>query len=92
MQFSTVFAKYKYIKSFLNRENLMKKIIEILKAIIAKLCKPVQVEVKISSEKVEEVQTPETTDKVEKVSKDEKPATLEKSAKRRGRPRKVKAE
>lgn len=80
----------------------MKKIIEILKAIIAKLCKPVQVEVKVSSEKVEEVQTPakpETTEKVEKVEKVSKPAkkveksaTLEKPAKRRGRPRKVKAE
>lgn len=73
----------------------MKKIIEILKAIIAKLCKPVQVEVKVSSEKVEEVEkvettakteTPVTTEKVERVSKDEKPS------KRRGRPRKVKAE
>lgn len=86
----------------------MKKIIEILKAIIAKLCKPVQVEVKVSSEKVEEVQTPaktettettETPEKVEivskpakkvaKVAKDEKVVN---PAKRRGRPRKVKAE
>ena len=86
----------------------MKKIIEILKAIIAKFCKPVQVEVKVSSEKVEEVQTPETHETTENVVKDEKvekvskpakkvakvakPATSEKPAKRRGRPRKVKAE
>lgn len=80
----------------------MKKIIEFLKEIIAKLCKPVQVEVKVSSEKVEEVQTPakpETTEKVEKVEKVSKPAKKvakvakdEKVIKRRGRPRKVKAE
>lgn len=77
----------------------MKKIIEILKAIIAKLCKPVQVEVKVSSEKVEEVSTStttETTDKVEKVSKPAKKiakvAKDENPAKRRGRPRKVKSE
>lgn len=71
----------------------MKKIIEILKAIIAKLCKPVQVEVKVSSEKVETTETPEKVEIVskpaKKVAKDEK---VEKSAKRRGRPRKVKAE
>lgn len=80
----------------------MKKIIEILKAIIAKLCKPVQVEVKVSSEKVEEVQTPETPETPEKVEKVEiisKPAKKvakvakdEKVIKRRGRPRKVKSE
>lgn len=77
----------------------MKKIIEILKAIIAKLCKPVQVEVKVSSEKVEEVQTPETPEKVEKVEIISKPAKKvakvakdEKVIKRRGRPRKVKSE
>lgn len=83
----------------------MKKIIEILKAIIAKLCKPVQAEVKVSSEKVEKVETTETTattatptkdEKVEKVAKPAKKVakvtTSEKPAKRRGRPRKVKAE
>lgn len=83
----------------------MKKIIEILKAIIAKLCKPVQVEVKVSSEKVEEVETPAkvetsaTPEKVEKVEVVSKPAKKvakvakdEQPAKRRGRPRKVKAE
>ena len=83
----------------------MKKIIEILKAIIAKLCKPVQVEVKVSSEKVETTETPPTpatTEKVEIVSKPAKKiakatkvakvAKDEKVAKRRGRPRKVKVE
>ena len=83
----------------------MKKIIEILKALIAKLCKPVQVEVKVSSEKVEEVEkvetpvtspTPTKDEKVAKVAKPSKkvskPVTSEKPAKRRGRPRKVKAE
>lgn len=83
----------------------MKKIIEILKAIIAKLCKPVQVEVKVSSEKVEEVEkvetpvtspTPTKDEKVAKVAKPSKKVskhvTSEKPTKRRGRPRKVKVE
>lgn len=71
-------------------------IIEILKAILSKFRKPVQVEVKVSSEKIETSATSEKvlkpTKKVEAIKKVETVETTEKPAKRRGRPRKVKAE
>lgn len=78
-------------------------IIEILKAILAKFRKPIHVEVSVTSEKpvnpIEKVEVPVTyekvlkpTKRVETIKKVETVETTEKPAKRRGRPRKVKAE
>ena len=62
---------------------ILNKIVEFIKSLISKVRKPVHAETPVTSEKkVEEVESVETTEQVEPV----------KPAKRRGRPRKVKAE
>ena len=67
---------------------ILNKIVDFIKSLISKVRKPVHVEVYVTSEKpVEKVEVPETSEK--KVETVEKPV---KPAKRRGRPRKVKAE
>lgn len=77
---------------------ILNKIVDFIKSLISKVRKPVHVEVHETSEKnvetteqvekpVEQVEVPETSEK--KVETVENPV---KSAKRRGRPRKVKAE
>lgn len=68
---------------------ILNKIVDFIKSLISKVRKPVHVEVSVTSEKpVEQVEVPETSEK--KVEKPvEKPV---KAVKRRGRPRKVKAE
>lgn len=77
---------------------ILNKIVDFIKSLISKVRKPVHVEVHKTSEKkvetteqvekpVEQVEVPETSEK--KVETVEKPV---KSAKRRGRPRKVKSE
>ena len=67
---------------------ILNKIVDFIKSLISKVRKPVHVEVSVTSEKpVEQVEVPETSEKkVETVEKSVK------TAKRRGRPRKVKAE
>ena len=67
---------------------ILNKIVDFIKSLISKVRKPVHVEVSVTSEKpVEKVEVPETSEKkVETVEKSVK------TAKRRGRPRKVKAE
>ena len=84
---------------------ILNKTVEFIKSLISKIRKPVHVEVPETSEKPVEV--PETSEQVESVETTEKtvetpvevPETSEKKdetpvkpAKRRGRPRKVKAE
>ena len=59
---------------------ILNKIVDFIKSLISKVRKPVHVEVSVTSEK--HVEKVETTEQVEPV----------KTAKRRGRPRKVKAE
>ena len=77
---------------------ILNKIVDFIKSLISKVRKPVHVEVSITSEKkvetaeqvekpAEQVEVHETSEK--KVETVEKPV---KPAKRRGRPRKVKAE
>lgn len=77
---------------------ILNKIVDFIKSLISKVRKPVYVEVHETSEKnvetteqvekpVEQVEVPETSEK--KVETVENPV---KSTKRRGRPRKVKAE
>lgn len=70
---------------------ILNKIVDFIKSLISKVRKPVHVEVHETSEKkvetTEQVEVPETSEK--KVETVEKPV---KPAKRRGRPRKVKAE
>ena len=67
---------------------ILNKIVDFIKSLISKVRKPVHLEVPETSEKpVEKVEVPETSEK--KVETVEKPV---KTAKRRGRPRKVKAE
>ena len=73
---------------------ILNKIVEFIKSLISKVRKPVHVETSETSEKkvetvkkVEQVEVPETSEK--KVETVEKPV---KAVKRRGRPRKVKAE
>lgn len=65
---------------------ILNKIVEFIKSLISKVRKPVHVEVPETSEKPVEklVEVPETSEK--------KVETVEKPVKRRGRPRKVKAE
>lgn len=71
---------------------ILNKIVDFIKSLISKVRKPVHLEVSVTSEKpvekpVEQVEVPETSEKkVEIVEKSVK------TAKRRGRPRKVKAE
>ena len=81
---------------------ILNKIVDFIKSLISKVRKPVHVEVSVTSEKkVEEVQTSQTSQNVEvnalKLTKTVKKTadsvnTEKKTAKRRGRPRKVKAE
>ena len=81
---------------------ILNKIVDFIKSLISKVRKPVHLEVHETSEKkVEEVQTSQTSQNVEvnalKLTKTvEKTAdsvkTEKKTAKRRGRPRKVKSE
>lgn len=67
---------------------ILNKIVDFIKSLISKVRKPVHLEVSVTSEKpVEKVEVHETSEK--KVETVEKPV---KPAKRRGRPRKVKAE
>ena len=67
---------------------ILNKIVDFIKSLISKVRKPVHVEVHETSEKpVEKVEVHETSEK--KVETVEKPV---KAVKRRGRPRKVKAE
>ena len=67
---------------------ILNKIVDFIKSLISKVRNPVHVEVSVTSEKpVEKVEVSETSEK--KVETVEKPV---KTAKRRGRPRKVKAE
>ena len=71
---------------------ILNKIVEFIKSLISKVHKPVHVETPVTSEKKVEtseqvenpVEVPETSEK--------KVETVEKPVKRRGRPRKVKAE
>ena len=63
---------------------ILNKIVEFIKSLISKVRKPVHLEVHETSEK-----KVETVEKVEQV---EKPVETVKAVKRRGRPRKVKAE
>ena len=65
---------------------ILNKIIEFIKSLISKVHKPVHVETPVTSEK--KVEVPETSEK--KVEKQVE--TPVKQVKRRGRPRKVKAE
>ena len=65
---------------------ILNKIIEFIKSLISKVHKPVHVETPVTSEK--KVEVPETSEK--KVEKHVE--TPVKQVKRRGRPRKVKAE
>ena len=65
---------------------ILNKIVEFIKSLISKVHKPVHVEVPETSEK--KVEVPETSEK--KVEKQVE--TPVKQVKRRGRPRKVKAE
>ena len=71
---------------------ILNKIVEFIKSLISKVRKPVHVETPVTSEKkvdkVETVEVPETSEK--KVEKQVE--TPVKQVKRRGRPRKVKAE
>ena len=60
---------------------ILNKIVEFIKSLISKVRKPVHLEVSVTSEK-----------KVETGEKVEKPVETVKAVKRRGRPRKVKAE
>lgn len=77
---------------------ILNKIVEFIESLISKVCKPVHLEVHVTSEKkvetteqvekpVEQVEVPVTSEK--KVETVEKPV---KPTKRRGRPRKVKSE
>ena len=73
---------------------ILNKIVDFIKSLISKVRKPVHVEVSVTSEKpvekvetTEQVEVHETSEK--KVETVEKPV---KTVKRRGRPRKVKAE
>ena len=67
---------------------ILNKIVEFIKSLISKVRKPVRAEVHETSEK-----KVETVEKVEQVEKPvEVPETSVKAVKRRGRPRKVKAE
>ena len=67
---------------------ILNKIVEFIKSLISKVRKPVHTETPVTSEKkVEEVEKVETVEKPVKV-----PETPVKAVKRRGRPRKVKAE
>ena len=67
---------------------ILNKIVEFIESLISKVRKPVHLEVPETSEKpVEKVEVPETSEK-----KVETPVKPVKAAKRRGRPRKVKAE
>ena len=67
---------------------ILNKIVEFIESLISKVRKPVHVEVHETSEK-----KVETVEKVEQVEKPvEVPETPVKAVKRRGRPRKVKAE
>ena len=63
---------------------ILNKIVDFIKSLISKVRKPVHVEVSVTSEK-----KVETTEQVEVPETSEKPV---KAVKRRGRPRKVKAE
>ena len=81
---------------------ILNKIVDFIKSLISKVRKPVHVEVPETSEKKsEEVQTSQTSQNVEvnalKLTKTVKKTTdsvntEKKTAKRRGRPRKVKSE
>ena len=66
---------------------ILNKIVEFIKSLISKVRKPVHLEVHETSEKVEQVEKP-----VETSEKKVKPVETVKVVKRRGRPRKVKAE
>ena len=70
---------------------ILNKIVDFIKSLISKVRKPVHLEVSVTSEKkvetTKQVEVPETSEK--KVETVEKPV---KAVKRRGRPRKVKAE
>ena len=69
---------------------ILNKIVEFIKSLISKVHKPVHVETPVTSEKkVEEVEQVET---VEVPETSEKKVETAKPVKRRGRPRKVKAE
>ena len=70
---------------------ILNKIVDFIKSLISKVRKPVHLEVSVTSEKkvetTKQVEVPETSEK--KVETVEKPVKI---VKRRGRPRKVKAE
>lgn len=71
---------------------ILNKIVDFIKSLISKVRKPVHLEVSVTSEK-----KVETTEKVEKPvevpeTSEKKVETPVKTVKRRGRPRKVKAE
>ena len=77
---------------------ILNKIVEFIESLISKVRKPVHVEVPVTSEKkVEEVEQVETVEKKVETAEvhetsEKKVETPVKAAKRRGRPRKVKAE
>lgn len=75
---------------------ILNKIIEFVKALVIKLRKPVHLEVHETSEKKVEEKPVENVTKpvepVEKTEKTDKPVEAVKTVKRRGRPRKTKAE
>ena len=86
---------------------ILNKIVDFIKSLISKVRKPVHLEVSVTSEKkvetTKQVEVPETSEKkVETTKQVEVPETSEKkvetvekpvkAVKRRGRPRKVKAE
>ena len=78
---------------------ILNKIVEFIKSLISKVRKPVHVEVPVTSEKkvetTEQVENPVETVKVPETSEKKVEKHVEtpvKQAKRRGRPRKVKAE
>ena len=77
---------------------ILNKIVEFIKSLISKVHKPVHVETPVTSEKkVEEVEQVETVEKPFETAEvpetsEKKVETPVKQVKRRGRPRKVKAE
>ena len=77
---------------------ILNKIVEFIKSLISKVHKPVHVETPVTSEKkVEEVEKVETVEKKVETAEvhetsEKKVETPVKPAKRRGRPRKVKAD
>ena len=84
---------------------ILNKIVEFIKSLISKVRKPFHIEVSVTSEKLGEkpvekveitvekpVEVPETSEKKVETAKPVETAKTVKAVKRRGRPRKVKAE